>query len=239
LIAKAWLKVAASLVEAYLRAVAKTAEIRFCLDNGVDFMPRAEIAAVSSELLASAPLLLPFWNAHSLLLISAYLGSAPLTLTAQQFEAVVDDSIGGQLTQLIFDRIGLSVRRLSIRSPEGRLIDMREMLEQKPSLVMAADSHGPYRAVSTGMARLARHYAGCVRPVSLACDRAVFIFPKIRMLVPLPGATILLALGSRLGTRGAVADTRLSLQSALLDLEAKSAGALRTSRIQLRCSKKI
>jgi lysophospholipid acyltransferase (LPLAT)-like uncharacterized protein len=239
LIAKAWLKVAASLVEAYLRAIAKTAEIRFFLDDGVDSMPRAEMAAVSSELLASTPLLVPFWNAHSLLFISAYLGSAPLALTAQQFEAVADDSIGGQLTQLIFDRVGLSVRRLSIRSSEDRLVDMRMILEQKPSLVMAADSHGPYRAVSTGMARLARHYAGCVRPVSLACDRAVFIFPQIRMLVPLPRATILLALGSRLETSGSVADTRLSLQSALLDLEVKSAGALRSGRIQPRCSKTI
>ena len=183
--------------------------------------------------------MLPFWNAHSLLFISAYLGSPPLRLTAQQFEAVADDSIGGQLTQLLFDRIGLRVRRLSIRSPEDRLMDMRGILEQKPSLAMAADSHGPYRAVSAGMARLGLHYAGSVRPVSLACDRAVFMFPKIRMIFPLPGSTIFLALGCRLKGQTSVADMRVSLQSALLNLEAKSSGALRASRIQTRWSKNL
>jgi lysophospholipid acyltransferase (LPLAT)-like uncharacterized protein len=239
LIAKAWLKVAASLVEVYLRTVAKTSDIRFCLDNGVAFMPCAEIASLGSELRASAPLLLPFWNAHSLLFISAYLGSPTLRLTAQQFEAVADDSIGGQLTHLLFDRIGLRVRRLSIRSPESRLIDMRGILEQKPSLAMAADSHGPYRTVSTGMARLGLQYSGSVRPVSLTCNRGVFIFPKIRMVLPLPGATILVALGNRLAGQPSVADMRLSLQFALLNLEAKSAGALRTTSIQSRWSKNL
>jgi lysophospholipid acyltransferase (LPLAT)-like uncharacterized protein len=233
LIAKAWLRVAASVVEAYLRTVAKTSEIRFCLDNGVDLTGPADIAVAGSELLTSAPLLLPFWNAHSLLFLSVYLGSPALRLTAQQFEAVADDSTGGQLTQLLFQRIGLPLRRLSIRSAEDRLVDMRGILEQKPSLAMAADSHGPYRTVNTGMARLVLQYIGSVRPVSLACDKAVFIFPRIRMVVPLPGSTILLVLGSQLEGNTSVADMRLSLQSALLNLEAKSAGALRASRAHI------
>jgi hypothetical protein len=69
--------------------------------------------------------------------------------------------------------------------------------------------------------------------VSLACDKAVFIFPRIRMVVPLPGSTILLVLGSQLEGNTSVAEMRLSLQSALLNLEAKSAGALRTSRAHI------
>jgi hypothetical protein len=175
-----------------------------------------------AELLSSSTALLPLWNAHSLLLISSYLSSPLIAQVARRFEAVADDSLGGQFTQFLYKRMLLAGRQLSFRSSESRLEDLRQILSTMPRIVMAADSHGPYREISTGMARLARGYGGLVRPVSTACDRALYIFPRIRMAVPRRHSRIVVLFGTQLQQAGTVSSIRLSLGSTLTNLETQA-----------------
>lgn len=177
---------------------------------------------LGQELLSSGTALLPLWNAHSLLLISSYLSSAVLSRAARRFEAVADDSIGGQLTHVLYRRLLLNGRLLSFRSPQSRLEDLRGIMSMKPPLIMAADSHGPYRQIGMGMARLARHYSGLVRPVSIVCDRAIHIFPRIRMAIPRRNSRLVVLAGARLQPATTTSAARLSLQSALVDLESRA-----------------
>jgi lysophospholipid acyltransferase (LPLAT)-like uncharacterized protein len=174
---------------------------------------------LSAELLSSPTALLPLWNAHSLLLISSYLSSPLIAQAARRFEAVADDSFGGEFTQYLYRRILLAGRRLSIRSPESRLEDLREILDKTPPIVMAVDSHGPYREISAGMARLARSYDGLIRPVATACDRAIYLFPKIKMAFPRRHSRIVVVFGSRLQQAGSISSTRVTLRDTLAGLE--------------------
>jgi lysophospholipid acyltransferase (LPLAT)-like uncharacterized protein len=226
LIPKAWLRLAASVVETYLRATSRSIKLQILSDDGT-IHSRSDINAIATE---SSPMLFLFWNAHSLLFLSSYLSSPELTSVGTRFEAVADDSSGGLLSQILFSRIGLETRRLRFRSIEDRLDDLRSLLEAKPSLVMAADSHGPYRSISPGMARLARSYSDGVRPISLVCNRRIAIFPRIGMAVPLRGATILLNIGKSIGRCASVADTRMALQSSLIALESQSIALLVNQR---------
>ena len=226
MIAKAWLRLGASVVETYLRATSKSLKLQIFLDDGT-IRPQSDINAIALE---SSPMLLPFWNAHSLLFISSYLSSPVLAALASRFEAVADDSPGGLLSQILFSRIGLVTRRLSYRSIEDRLDDLRLLLRAKPSLVMAADSHGPYRSISPGMARLARSYSGSVRPISIVCDRRIVIFPRIGMAIPLRGATIFLTIGRSVSCHKPITDIRMDLQNSLIALESQSIALLANHR---------
>lgn len=98
---------------------------------------------------------------------------------------------------------------------------MRLMGDQ-PHLVIAADSHGPYRTINTGMARLVRSYGGRVRPLSLSSTRSVSLFRNIHMALPLPGATVGAVIGAvnDSGSAGAsIAASRENLARSLRDLE--------------------
>lgn len=221
-----WLSASARLTEFYLCAVARTVSTRLLIENvPVDTAPESKSGSGAhlSRLIQSSSLLLPFWNAHSLMLVTAYLSSSILREAGRWVQAVADDSPGGRITSLLFARIGLIGRSLSIASPEQRLEDLRAILTLRPSLVMAADSHGPYRAISAGMARIVRCYAGNVRPISVACTRSVPIFRRIRMRVPLPRARIVVAVGRLFGEAAPdepLLEIRKRLASMLRDLEA-------------------
>ena len=220
MIAKACLRLAARVLETYLRATSKTLRLRIFLEDGAVLIPAGRsLNAIVPE---SSPTLLPFWNAHSLLLISSYLSSPQMVQVASRLEAVADDSPGGLLSEILFSHIGITTRRLRFRSIEDRLEDLQLLLKAKPSLLMAADSHGPYRSISPGMARLARNYMGSVKPISLTCDRSIPIFRRIRMAVPRRNATICLAIGRPLDERRSVGDTRVALDACLVKLESQS-----------------
>jgi hypothetical protein len=157
-----------------------------------------------------------------MLLVCAYLTSH-FYKAAKRFEAAADDSLGGRITQALFQRINLPGRMLSISSPEQRLEDLRGILSSRPNLIMAADSHGPYRAISPGMARIARSYAGNVRPLSAVCDRSFRVFRRIGMSIPLPKAKIVVGIGPTLGhlvPSRSVSDVREGLAHSLANLEA-------------------
>jgi hypothetical protein len=213
------------VLKSYLRSISQTISVRVLLEDGA-FLKRFDSAdsadTLGEELLSSDTALLPLWNAHSLLLISSYLSSTVISRAAGRFEAVADDSLGGQLTQALYKQILLHGRPLSFRSAECRLEDLRTIMDLKPPLIMAADSHGPYREIGSGMARLARHYRGLVRPLSVVCDRAVHIFPRIRMAVPRRNSQIVVLFGAPLEPAPTTSAAGRSLQMALMDLESRA-----------------
>lgn len=175
-----------------------------------------------------SPNLFPFWNAHSLLLLCAYICLPAFRHHAANMEAAADDSAGGMVTQELFRRLGLIGRELSVASPDRRLSDLKGLFIRMPNLAIASDSHGPYRCISTGMARIVRQYDGNVIPLSAVATRSFHIFKRIRMAVPLPSTTILVGIGSRLGSTtkkpiSAVAD---ELAGALRRLEANLTAVL-------------
>ena len=164
-------------------------------------------------------LLLPFWNAHSLLLIASFISSDRLRGFSGQFEAVADDSAGGKLTQCIYARLGIAGRKLSVISSETRLADVRTILETKPNLVIAADSHGPYRQIGTGTARLVKSYRS-VLLLSAVSDSRATIFRKIGMVVPTAGCTICVGLRPYiLSEPHGIESLRLSVRDALTILD--------------------
>jgi hypothetical protein len=156
-----------------------------------------------------------------MLLVSAYLTSR-FYRAAKRFEAAADDSLGGRITRALFERIDLPGRKLSIASQEQRLEDLRGILNSKPNLIIAADSYGPYRAISPGMARIVRSYSGNVRPLSAVCDRSFPIFRRIRMRVPLPKAQLVVGIGPALGEMvlgGSISELRERVAHSLANLE--------------------
>jgi lysophospholipid acyltransferase (LPLAT)-like uncharacterized protein len=169
--------------------------------------------------MCAGKILLPFWNAHSLLLIASFVSSGELNAFAHQFEAVADDSPGGELTQRIYARIGIAGRKLSVVSSEARLADVRSILERKPNLVIAADSHGPYREIGTGTARLARSYRS-VALLSAASTSRVTIFRKIGMVVPTPYCRIFVGFKPFVATEPhGIESLRRSLRNELFTIE--------------------
>ena len=223
-----WISASARFVERYLRLVASTIRTTLIIEGRLDDAGTEAISDLTPTLasvLSSRSILLPFWNAHSMLLVSAYLTSRFYRAT-KRFEAAADDSLGGRITQALFERINLPGRRLSITSPEQRLEDLREILSSRPNLIIAADSYGPYRAISSGMARIARSYLGNVRPLSAVCDRSFPIFRRIRMSIPLPKANIVVGIGPTLG--------QLALGRPLPEVRAGLANSLASLEINLR-----
>jgi len=229
LIPNCWLTSAARLLQFYLRSVSQATTVYVFAEDGRSlrrFDDGDATDILGKELLSSNTALLPLWNAHSLLLISSYLSSPVLSRAARNFEAVADDSIGGQLTQALYKRILLHGRLLSFRSAESRLEDLRTIMDLKPPLIMAADSHGPYRQIGMGMARLARHYENLVHPLSVVCDRVVHIFPRIRMAVPRRNSKIVVLVGAPLRQATTTSATGRSLQMALVALESRASSIL-------------
>jgi hypothetical protein len=230
LIPNCWLTSAARVLKSYLRSVSQTVSVRVLLEDeavlkGFDTDDSAD--SLGEKLLSSNTALLPLWNAHSLLLISSYLSSTVISRAARRFEAVADDSLGGQLTQALYKQILLHGRSLSFRSAECRLEGLRTIMDLKPPLIMAADSHGPYRHIGSGMARLARHYGGLVRPLSVVCNRAAHIFPRIQMAVPRRNSRIVVLFGAPLEPSTSTSATGRSLQMALISLESRASSVIR------------
>lgn len=191
--------------------------------EGLQLVPPEQLDLAFEDLLSSK-VLIPLWNAHSLLLLCGYLSRPSLKERLCGLEAVADDTLGGQLTRHIYRRIGLTGRRLSLASQEDRLSDLRDILLQNPSMVMAADSHGPYRTINSGFARLVRQYCGAVRPIAAVCTRSFPVFRRVKMALPLPGGLIVIGVGEAI-SKGresqSVTSTRQIVQASLSCLEAK------------------
>jgi lysophospholipid acyltransferase (LPLAT)-like uncharacterized protein len=226
LLERAWLTAHASLTSAYLQRVARTLKLHLVSFGPDDVPTHSTFGEVISAARGPEGILLPFWNAHSLLLIGSYISSEQLSAFAREFEAVADDSTGGRLTHVVYRRLGIIGRRLSVESPEDRLADLRSILESRPNLAIAADSHGPYREVSSGTARLARYYSRSVVPLSAVCTRTVRIFSGIGMAVPLPGATVRVGFTPlQLPSQRSVPAVQKTLHQALVSLERRLATA--------------
>jgi lysophospholipid acyltransferase (LPLAT)-like uncharacterized protein len=229
LIAKAAIPVAL-----YLVATAKASTVRVAIEQQgqLALIQPDEIDSVLRRTLPS-PTLLPFWNAHSLLLMCGYLCVPALREHGSSIEAAADDSPGGIITQALYQRIGLIGRQLSLASAERRMSDLKALFLQMPSLAIASDSHGPYRSVSAGMARIVRQYNGHVTPISAVASRHIHVFRRIKMVVPLPSTVILVGIGSPLGSAlgrpiSAIAD---ELTRALSSLEMNLATLLTPSGV--------
>lgn len=212
----------ASLIGLYLEATSRMVNVRVAIEE------RGRLSVASSEDFErvirqriSLPTLFPFWNAHSLLLLCGYLALLPLRQQARNIEAVADDSPGGVLTQALYKRLGLVGRELGLVSPEKRLSDLKALFLHMPNLAMASDSHGPYRAISAGMARIVRQYRGNVTPLAAVASRTLHIFRGVRMSVPLPLTMILIGIGAPLNnaTKRPIAAVSRELESALSQLE--------------------
>ena len=191
-------KLVARVASSYLTTVARTVTVEALRadTSGATARPPTELAEwLRAQLLAPTPSLFPFWNAHSLAVLTALI---PLVKegVSNRVEAVVDDSFGGIVTQRVLSFCKIRARILRHSSPAARLEDLKHILSERPSLFLALDSHGPYRTVNSGLARLWRVYEGQVFPIVAACDRKIRLFKQVKMLLPLPGATIRLAIAT-------------------------------------------
>lgn len=179
------------------------------------------------------PTIVPFWNAHSILLLSCYVGLSAIQRWGSRFEAIADDSLGGIITQQVFKRLRIAPRLLRFVSPADRLEDIKGILRDRPNLLIAVDSHGPYRCVKPPIVRLARTYGARLVPISLSCDRGFRLFRRVSMIFPLPGSTVALAFGEPIDAAGPGSLQTLteSVNARLGELE-RHAGAPRDSNCQ-------
>jgi lysophospholipid acyltransferase (LPLAT)-like uncharacterized protein len=213
------------LLRMYLQFVSRTSMLRIGLDDGRTLSllcDPVEVAEISVSF-SVRPTVVTFWNAHSLLFVTSYLSLAnPLRAQLSNFHAAADDTAGGRITCELLARLGIGSRRISFTDSAQRLEDIRGLLREKPQLGIAADSHGPYREVSAGLARFLKTYGGVVRPMSVWCDRGIPIFHQIRMLLPLPYSALTLGIGQPIDLRTSslrVGDLREQLQRSLSELE--------------------
>jgi lysophospholipid acyltransferase (LPLAT)-like uncharacterized protein len=232
-------RAASYVATGYLCRVARTCHLyvaihdgdTLSLRNGDSFLPDL------IPLLKARPVVFPFWNAHSLLIIAAYLASSDAVREhLRDINAASDDTIGGRITSEMFGRIGIKSRRIAFSDAVRRLEDIRDTLKERTGVAIAADSHGPYRQISPGMARFAKSYHGIVTPISSWCNRSFALFRRIGMLAPLPACTIVLGVGKAIDLRDTtlpLSAVREMLQISLERLEAdiRTAGA----RGQLDC----
>jgi lysophospholipid acyltransferase (LPLAT)-like uncharacterized protein len=210
------------VLSGYFRAVARSATVCVYLPthSGVHPADARQLQAVVESLLTRGPLILPFWNAHSMLLVASYLADPCVHALGRTFEAIADDSVGGRTTQALFGRLGLKLRLLRFNREDERLQDIRGILSDAPNIAVAVDSHGPYRTVGAALPRLARTLTARMLPVALYADRTVKVFRKIKMSFPLPQATIHLAFGRPLeSTDRSVKEMSQDLTCALASLE--------------------
>lgn len=213
----------ARLVEIYLRLVGRHATFRIYLDDARKVANDSELRARLEAILSTGPTLLPFWNAHSVVLLTAQIALPAFRSFNSRLAAVADDSPGGRLTHHLYTRLGIPKQMLSVLSLEKRLADLRSIMKRKPNLVIAADSHGPYRKINIGMARLARCYSGNVRPIAGRANKSVRLFRQIRMVVPVPTSTVSIAIGPAPYLNSdavGLPETASSLRVALANLEA-------------------
>ncbi len=211
------LKATARVASQYLRLISSSLDVRL-RDVSSAEGPNEPLAFIWS----TTPALLTFWNAHSLLILAAQHSCPHLSRATGVVAAVADDSVGGLLTHHIFRFLGIKGQMLSVTSEERRLQDLRSIMTRRPHLAIAADSHGPYRDVNAGLARLVRSYEGNVRPVSAWANRSIPIFRRIRMAVPLPKTTIVVTVGAppaRADVTLPTKDLAARLRELLLDLE--------------------
>jgi lysophospholipid acyltransferase (LPLAT)-like uncharacterized protein len=204
----------------YLRLVARSASVKFILPSQSSLEPVAPdiVLTEASISLAKPPALFLFWNAHSLLLITAFLSSNLFRELQSSFVALVDDSYGGRFTAALFSHLMIPWRRLAYTSPSLRLEDLTTLLRERPNLVMAADSHGPYRRIRPGMARMVRSYGNSFRPIFAACSRPFPLFRDIHMPFPLVRSRISVALGDLTmlpSDRRTIADDQAAIAGAL------------------------
>lgn len=221
------LRAASKIIAGYLGAVSRSASFTVGLDDGrtIQHLAEERISQLSDEIFSASPAILGFWNAHSLLLLALYGRVSQLRFPQARFEAVADDSMGGLLTADIFDRFDIPWRRLSYVSPPQRLDDIRSILEERPNLVIAADSHGPYKSLSSGMARLVGGYNGLFWPISLWASRSIKLFRGLDMALPLPKSTIVAVVGLPVDLRTKrlpVHEGRQRLERSLSDLETRT-----------------
>lgn len=218
---------AAFIAKGYLQLVARSASCRVGLDTGssIEMLSPGGTASTVAELLGSPPTVFPLWNAHSLLLLTFYLGHTAVRNQSAYFQAVADDSFGGLLTGQLFRQCGIQWRQISYISPAKRLEDLKGLMRDRPHVIIAADSHGPYRAIGPGMARLVKSYNGYVRPISLRCNKTLSLFRHIRMALPLPRSSIITVIGRPLELETAhlsVLQIRECLESCLQNLELRT-----------------
>ena len=212
------------LLDKYLHSVvhAQTTEWYSAPDGNLARSPLETVVSYVEELSQRRPILFPFWNAHSLLILSAYLANSGLHVALRDVEAVADDTTGGRLTQSLFRRAGLRLRLLRHAVQAERLSDIAGILTDRPDIAIAIDSHGPYRSVGTPIARLAKSLAATVVPVSAVASRAVTVFPEIDMAVPIPTTRIAVGFDAPIDCRGhSLADVRSQMGSSLVRLEAQ------------------
>jgi lysophospholipid acyltransferase (LPLAT)-like uncharacterized protein len=191
------------LLEKYLSRVVRSHPVEWYTPSGGNLaLGRLDtVISYVEGLSQSRPLLFPFWNAHSLLVLTAYIANPGLHGALRHVQAVADDSAGGRLTQSLFRRAGLRLRLLRHIVQAERLSDIAGILTDRPDIAIAIDSHGPYKLVGVPIARLARSLGATVVPISALAHREVRVFREIGMSVPLPTTRIAVAFDAPIDCR--------------------------------------
>ena len=182
--------IAARGIAFYLRLVARRSRFQF-FDGDRQADPSA-LAACLHETMATGSAIFPFWNCDSLVLLTVFAGNPSLQTLSAEFIITADDSFGGSVTLSLVRQLGLRPYLIRRSDPAGRIRDLQSLVSAEPRLVIAVDSHGPYRTVGVATGRLIRRLNAAVTPIAASCTRHVPLFRRkdLNMLLPLPGGDI-------------------------------------------------
>lgn len=185
------------LAAGWVRAVARTATLRVvgaegALGSGTSCAPLAAQLVRDTE---QGHAIVPLWSAHQLAMAVLANERFGLRPALDRFDVVADDSFGGNMMHALGASMQLKMRSLHAQGDPRRLEDLGAWLRQPGPFFLAVDGGTTYGTVPTGTIRLAARLRSRLWPIAVRA-RPSFRIPGLVAEIPLPGATVVLAIGA-------------------------------------------
>ncbi len=190
-------RIASTALRGYLRAIGPSLRVAFSFANGFAYEgDDPNIDRFFEEQRQDGPVIYALWISDHVSLLSIGFVSSFHQRLAQQFAFVADDSFGGLVMQSALTSLGARILRVSVQDPAARLRSLRSVMQERRSIFLAVDGHGPYFNASPGLVSLAKSIRAAVVPFAAVTLPAIPITNlKVSVAVPLPRSRILATFG--------------------------------------------
>jgi hypothetical protein len=159
-------------------------------------------------------------DALSLIVLSCRAGA----MFGRGFVSVCGDTDSGRTIRLVLEQLGRRTLPLRFASPGARFNDVKRLVAERAPITIAADGLGVNGRVDEGLARLVGGRRSLAVPVGVCASASLEFECDRRILRPLPGATIGVAVGAPVAVEIDGPDVVAVLEAGLEATRAAAAG---------------
>jgi len=183
-------RVAAGLLDRYLRAVARRARVAYADENGRALAPADVDAHVDALIARPQPIVATYWIDNALGVALLPFVDTAFARLLSTVTCVIDDTFAGRVAGRLIEGIAGRCALLPLPGDPERLAQVHGLMTRRSSCAFPVDGGGPYRQVGTGIVTLAASLRAAIVPLAAVVRPAVPSLHGSRVRVPLPRARL-------------------------------------------------